>query len=311
MNLNPAELAGVRTFEERYELRHRRWYDGPYGSWEAFDRLLEREVVVNIAYTDFPGFIRSAKSASSFQHPGFLPVYDLGILDGGVPFYTMPPVRGEPISQLIRKFDDDAPPTGDSFPLRSLVRAVRDACRALEYAHRQGLLHLDLYPGSLLIGENDHVVLDVNDWEQAGAKDSGEAEPLGLLCRPSYMSPEQIPGVGPGVGPATDVFGLGGILHVILFGTPPNHLAGKMNVGNVLMAAIARRAFEPRCMGPMRRAIGSGQDRRTALKLVAICRKALAYEPERRHQTAGELGAALDQWLGHDRPAWWRMFRQR
>jgi serine/threonine protein kinase len=310
MNLNPAELAGVRTFEERYEVRHRRWYDGHYGSWEAFDCLLEREVVVNIAYTDFPGFIRSAKTASSFQHPGFLPVYDLGILDGGVPFYTMPPVRGEPISQLICKFDDDAPPTGDSFPLRPLVRAVRDACRALEYAHRQGLLHLDLHPNSLLIGENDHVVLDVNDWKQAGAKDSGEAEPLAFLCRPSSMSPEQVPGVGPGVGPATYVFGLGGILHVILFGTPPNHLVGKMNAGDVLRA-IAVRAFEPRCTGPMRRAIGSGRDRRTALKLVAICRKSLDYEPERRYQKAEELGEALDKWLEHDRPALWRMFQQR
>src|SRR4051812_22266235 len=82
MILDPAVIAALLPFEGRYERRRQRWYDGPHGSWEAFDRVLEREIVLNMAwaYSDVPRFIRSAKVAASFRHPGFLPVYDLGIL---------------------------------------------------------------------------------------------------------------------------------------------------------------------------------------------------------------------------------------
>ncbi|MGO9469708.1 MAG: protein kinase domain-containing protein [Isosphaeraceae bacterium] len=307
MSLDPAEIAVLLPFKERYELRCKRWCDGPYGSWEAFDCLVGREVVVNIpwAYTDVPTFIQSAKTAASFQHPGILPVYDLGIQEGGVPFFTTAPVRGEVMSQRLRQFDDGPRPTGGAYPLRPLVRAVRDACRALEYAHRLGFLHLDLHPDSLLIGDDDHVVLDVNDWKQAG----GEANRTACVVRPPYMSPEQVPWVGLSVGPATDVFGLGGILHVILFGTPPNHLTQKGNPVDV-MRSIVERAFEPRCRGPLRAVIGGDRGRRSVVGLVDACRKALEYGPKRRHQTAGELGAALDKWLENDRPAWWRMLGQ-
>ena len=119
MNLDPAEIAGLLPFETRYELRRRAWYDGPHGSWEAFDRVLGREVVVNMPwdYTDLSRFLKAVRTAASLQHPGFLPVLDLGITGGGQPFFTTPPIRGEPLSRRLRKYEADEPPAGGPFPL--------------------------------------------------------------------------------------------------------------------------------------------------------------------------------------------------
>lgn len=127
--------------------------------------------------------------------------------------------------------------------------------------------------------------------------------PFRLIGRPAFMSPEQVDRAGPGVGPATDVFGLGGILHLILFGTPPNHLPGGASLVEVL-TAIADRRFEPRRPGTLRPAIRSSQARRRIDGLVRICLRALAYDPEGRYPSAAALGADLDGWREKSRSAW-------
>jgi hypothetical protein len=99
------------------------------------------------------------------------------------------------------------------------------------------------------------------------------------------------------------VFGLGGILHVLLFGTPPNHLPGKSARVEVL-SAIAERAFEPRRPGKLRPQIVTRQDCRLAHELTAICLKSLASEPEDRYPSAAALGAALDECIEKSRSAW-------
>jgi serine/threonine-protein kinase len=311
MNLDPADIAGLLPFEERYERRRRRWLDGPHESWEAFDRVLEREVILNIPwrYTDIPRFIETAKIAASLQHPSFLPVYDLNVV-GTTPFYTTPPVRWKPLSDLLSTFEGEAASTENPLPLWLMAGAVRDACRALEYVHCRGLLHLDLHPESLLIGEDHRILMDIHKWRVIGVQDEDRTAPFAILGRPAYMSPEQVNLAGPGVGPATDVFGVGGILHVILFGTPPNHLLDRTSVVKVI-TAIADRAFEPRRPGTLRPGIRSSAARRMINRLVGICLKALAYEPERRYPTAAALGAALDEWLEPNRSSSWVAFQRR
>ena len=312
MDLDPNQIARLLPFEERYERRRQRWYDGPHGSWEAFDHVLEREVVLNIpwAYTDVTRFIRSAKVAASFRHPAFLPVYDLGIVGDTTPFYTTPLAPGESLGQRLRRLDEDGPASGPVFPILWLVGAVRDACRALEHAHQRGLLHLNLRPESLLVGDDDRIILDVCDWEPLGRREGDEAEPPTVFGFPYYMSPEQIAGTVPPVGPATDVFGLGGILHVILFGTPPNRLSGGAGAVEVLRG-IVERTFEPRRPGMLRPGIRSSSHRKQVDTLVAICMKALAFEPEARYPTPAKMGEAIDECEPRSRTSrtpwpWWR-----
>ena len=305
MNLDPALIAAFLPFEQRYELRRRRWLDGPHESWEAFDRVLEREVVVNRAYglTDVPRFIKTAKVASALRHPNLLPVYDLGVVEGTVPFYTTPLVPPVSLDEFLRRLDREPGPVNAPFPLGPLAGVVRDACRAVEHAHRHGFLHLDLYPGSLHVGEGYEEVFLDGGWEDVAALGGERTVESYFDCRPTYMSPEQVDERGAGVGPETDVFGLGGILHVILFGTPPNHLPGKSGGLDVLRAVIGR-AFDPRRPGPLRPQISSRRDRKTAHELTTICLKALAYKPEDRYPTAAALGAALDEWQEKSRSAW-------
>jgi serine/threonine-protein kinase len=251
------------------------------------------------AYTDSLRFIETAKVAACLQHPSFLPVYDLGILGGTTPFYTTPPVRGEPLGGFLRSFEGEVASIEKPFPLRSIVGAVRDACRAVEYAHGRGRLH----PDSVLIDEDFRIVMQAHDWRASDVPDRDEAAPGFIASRPAFMSPEQLDEAGRGVGPATDVYGVGGILHVILFGTPSNHLPGRTRVVEVIRA-IAERAFEHRRPGTLRPGIRSSEGRRKIDRLVDICLKALAYERERRNPTAAALGAALGEWLETDRSSW-------
>jgi eukaryotic-like serine/threonine-protein kinase len=311
MNLDPAEIIRLLPFAERYERRRQRRLDGPFGSWEAFDRVLERDVVLNIpwAYSHIPGFLKTARLAASLQHPSLLPVYDLGF-EGPTPYFTTASVRGEPLSNLLRTFEGEAASTEKPLPLRPIVGAVRDACRALEYAHLRGLLQLHLHPDCLLVGEDYRIVLDVHDWESPSLPEGGEADPSPVFGFPFYLSPEQIAGQRSQLGPATDVFGLGGILHLILFGTPPNHRPGGTSAVEVIAAILDRRS-EPRQPGTPRPVIRSSLARRSLDGLVAICLKALAYEPDRRYPTAAALAAALDGWLEPDRSSWWGPIRRR
>jgi len=311
MNIDLDVIASCLPFEKRYELKRLRWLDGPHQSFEAFDRVLEREVVVNMpwAYTSIPRFVKTAKVAASLSHPNLLPVLDLGIANEGRPFFTTPPVRELPLDTIVGRLElaeDRQARAGRAFPLVPIVGAVSEVCRVIEYAHERGFLHLDLYPGAILIGADYHAVLDTTGCDNLRAQDEWEADPIGILGRPSFMSPEQAKGVRP--RPPTDVFGLGATLHFILFGTPPNHLPGASKIGDVLKA-IDERAFEPRRRGRLRPEIRGRRDRKMAHRLAAVCLKALAYEPDQRYPTAAALGDALDESLERCRGSWWQTIR--
>jgi len=299
MNIDLHQIAERLPFDKRYELKRLRWLDGPHQSLEAFDRVLEREVVVNVpwAYTSIPRFIKTAKVAASLSHPNLLPVLDLGIANEGRPYFTTPPVPASPLDTVVRQLELERGPRGTAvreFPLVPIVGAVSEVCRVIEYAHQRGFLHLDLYPGTILIGEDYHAVLDTTGCDNLWIQDEWEPDRIGIFGRPSFMSPEQVKGARP--GPATDVFGLGGTLHFVLFGTPPNHLPGASKAVDVLKA-VHERAFEPRRPGRLRPEIRSRRDRKMACRLAAVCLKALAYEPDQRYRTAAALGEAVDELL--------------
>jgi serine/threonine protein kinase len=310
MGLDPSELAAILPPERRYERRARLWLDGPHEGWRAYDRVLGREVVLNIAHhwTGPVPLLRRARIAATLQHPCIPSVHDLGLIDDGRPFFTTPLIEATPLDVLLdgRGREDDRP--SGSPPIRPLVRAMRDACRAVEHAHRRGLLHLDLYPGNLRIGPESQEVLLEGGWEPMGPRDEGEADLGRITGRPAYMSREQVVEGGAGVGPWTDVFGLGGLLHFLLCGVPPNHLPGKPGHVEVMRAVVDGR-FELRRPAVIRPEIGLA--RREARALGRICLKALAAQPDERHPTAASLADELDDWLEGRSSSWWAGFRRR
>jgi serine/threonine protein kinase len=297
-----ADISAIPAFGVRYEIRQQLWLDGPHGGWDAYDRVLHREVVLNIAYhlNDARRMVEKARTLAVLRHPNILPVLDLGITDLGLPFFTTPKIDHEPLDAVLQRLDGNGASGAEPFPLKRVVSVVHDACLAVHYARGRGIVNTDLYPGAILVGPDLQSVIACG-WERLPDADQGAGDHSGVrfLGRLAYASPEQVREESTMITPASDVFGLGGVLHLILYATPPNRRAGG-GTHHDLLHAIAEARFEPKKPGALRRALHTiGIRRRRSLRhLEQICLKALHGDPARRHRDAGELGNELDSWLG-------------
>ncbi|HEU0035673.1 MAG TPA: serine/threonine-protein kinase [Kofleriaceae bacterium] len=198
---------------------------------EATDTVLERVVAVKEALTDDPEtlrrFARETKITARLEHPSIVPVYDAARA-GEPPFYVMRRVSGRPLSELIAK----APTLEERL---ALVPHVLAAAQAVAHAHSRGIIHRDIKPTNILVGEHGETV--VIDWGLA--KVIGEPDPddpyattidagdslrtrAGVVFgTPGFMSPSQVRGEP--TGPAGDVYALGATLYYTLAGRTPHH----------------------------------------------------------------------------------------
>ncbi|MGH7696993.1 MAG: protein kinase domain-containing protein, partial [Gemmatimonadaceae bacterium] len=213
---------------------------------------------------------------ASLQHPHILPLFDSGSGDGLV-WYVMPFVVGETLrSRLARE---------RRLPVDVALQLVREMADALEYAHRQGVVHRDVKPENVLL-QGDHAL--VADFGIALALEHAGGERLtrtGItLGTPSYMAPEQAAGAGP-IDARTDVYALGAVLHEMLAGEPPFAARWQQEVVRNVM-------HEPAVALSTRRADVSAS-------LDAAVRRALARQPNERFPSAAAFAAALTD-RGHD-----------
>ena len=169
-------------------------------------------------------FVLEAEITGGLEHPGIVPVYGLGHHDDGRPFYAMRFIRGDSLKQAIERFHRAEVPGRDpgerTLALRELLGRFLDVCNAIAYAHSRGVLHRDLKPGNIMLGQYGETL--VVDWGLAkpigrpeGLKDASEVtlrpSPAGgsaetqtgsAIGTPQYMSPEQAAGrldlLGPG-----------------------------------------------------------------------------------------------------------------
>ncbi len=181
-------------------------------------------------------FIEEAQIAGQLQHPGILPVYELGLSDDRRPYFTMRLVRGSTLSTLLAERPDA---THDRTRLIDIFASV---CQAVAYAHAKGVIHRDLKPSNVLVGSFGEV--QVVDWglakviprggladdvdaddtviETVRSGEGGTASLVGsVMGTPAYMSPEQARGEVRTLDERSDVFSLGAILCEILTGQPP------------------------------------------------------------------------------------------
>ena len=196
----------------------------------VYDRQLQREVVLKVvrANLDQAGhgrFLREARLAGSLQHPGIVPVYDLGVLSDGRPYFTMRRVLGRTLGQVAREVHRLSGPSGwqiaGGWSLYRLMDALRRVAEAVGFAHDQGVIHRDLKPANVMIGVHGQV--EVVDWGLAQLLDSVVDEDGTMLGTPAYMAPEQARGEISALGPTSDVFALGGMLRFLLTGDSPRH----------------------------------------------------------------------------------------
>ncbi|MDR3637078.1 MAG: serine/threonine-protein kinase [Isosphaeraceae bacterium] len=203
---------------------------------------LGREVAIKTLRAEHAGnpamvrrLVEEAQIGGQLQHPGVLPVYEIGLDPERRPYFTMKLVRGETLATLLRDRLDPAQER------RRFVTIFEQVCQTVAYAHARGVVHRDLKPSNVMVGAFGEV--QVVDWglakvltpggALAGATAEGSvatvrsglpglhSEAGSLLGTPAYMPPEQARGELDGLDERCDVFALGAILCEILTGRPP------------------------------------------------------------------------------------------
>lgn len=269
----------------------------------AWDRRLDRAVAMKVMHfrlvtrpSVVARFWAEATVTAALQHPGIVSVHDRGTLPDGRPWFTMTEVRGSTFSRAIERLhaEVDDKRGVDRIELRRVVEAFARVCDAVGYAHRLGIIHRDLKPANLMLGEFGEVM--VMDWGLARGQRTDEERELvrpatasdltrdgDVMGTPCYMAPEQARGDAEQMGPTSDVYSLGGVLHTILSGTPP--LFGPAT--EVLTRLVA---------GSLP-ALASSYSSAVPADLIEIVDRAMAEEPERRYSDAEALGRATRSWL--------------
>jgi tetratricopeptide (TPR) repeat protein len=277
------------------------------------DPDLGRELAVKVLRDDLRGspemvrrFVEEAQIAGQLQHPGIVPIHELGKLADDLPYFTMKLVKGQTLSQLL------ALGTTSEANRARVLGIFEQVCQTVAYAHAHGVIHRDLKPSNVMVGSYGEV--QVMDWGLAkvirvggGAGEStGRAEtPLpatviatarslsdsdlssagSVLGTPSYMAPEQARGEVEAVDERADVFALGSILCEILSGQPA--FTGPRPVD------IQRRAADGDLSGAWLRLEGCGAD----VELVALARDCLAPERDGRPRDAGVVAERVTAYL--------------
>ena len=260
-------------------------------------------------------FLLEAEITGGLEHPGIVPVYGLGHNDLGRPFYAMRFIKGDSLREAIARFHDgraQVPISGERMlALQKLLRRFLDVCNAIGYAHSRGVLHRDIKPGNIMVGQYGETL--VVDWGLAkvvgtreggpegtlrppSASGSSETLPGSAIGTPAFMSPEQAAGRLDELGPQSDVYSLGATLYCLLTGQAP---VGGSDIDQVLDRVRRGDIRPPRDLEP-------GIPR----PLEAICLKAMSLRPENRFSTPCALADDIERWLADEpvhcfREPWW------
>ena len=278
------------AFENRYEPRQHLWLDGPHGGWLAFDRVLRRDVILNIPYRsdDNNRFFETAQLRAGLRHTNLIPIYDFGVSQDGTPFFTEPHLQAIDLRELSK-----AEKSGN--PLRILWNRLcflLQASGALAFLHANDLLHLALTPQSVLITRTFKEVFLVGSLNALPLAKPQTENLSGIVAGvPAYLAPEQTDPdrLGPPTE-ATDVFGLGGILYYILFGDPPNQGTRPAEI----LELLSKRQGPPL---PGNFQFTDSRSRNLSKKLETSCLRALESDPAKRQQNVKDFSNEIEEVL--------------
>lgn len=291
--------------------------------YRVLDCEFDRPLALKVVQAKFRGrgdvadrFLREARVMGQLQHPGIPPVQEMGRLSDDRPYFLMKLVEGRDLNALLG--ERSSPADRQAYYLG----VFEDVCRTVAYSHARSIIHRDLKPHNIMVGAFGEV--QVMDWGLAkvlslratildgpvsserpappspttpAAESTIElmntpetpgdfSIPGAVLGTPAFMAPEQARGEVGQLDPRCDVFGLGGILCVVLTGRPPCAVGNRVDILRRAMAGDLSDAFErlDRC----------GAD----AELIALAKHCLAPDPGGRFADAGEVAQAVASYLG-------------
>jgi WD40 repeat protein len=223
--------------------------------------------------TDVKRFYTEAEAAANLDHPGIVPIFEVGQHEGQH-YFSMGFIEGQSLSHRL---------ANGPIPPREAADLIRRVSEAIDYAHQHGVIHRDLKPANVLLDQKGNPrVTDFGLAKKLDA-DSGLTGSGQVMGTPSYMPPEQAGGARGAVGPPADVYALAATLYALVTGRPPFQAATAMDT---ILQVLSDEPVPPRRLNPA-----------VARDLETICLKGMAKEPTRRYATAGHLAADLQRFL--------------
>ena len=250
---------GMATVYLAHDLKHKR---------PVAIKVLSPEIAHTVG-TD--RFLREIEIAARLTHPHILPVFDSGAAEGAL-YYVMPYIQGESLRHRIQR--------ERQLPVADALRIAREIAHALDYAHRQGIVHRDVKPENVLLEDGHAVVADFGVARAIAAAGESRLTGTGLaIGTPSYMSPEQSSGEVT-VDGRSDIYALGCVLYEMLAGVPPFK-------GPSFQSLVRQHLMDtPRRVGTLRPEVSA--------EIQGVVERALAKTPDERWQTAADFAAVID-----------------
>ncbi len=286
----------------------------------VYDRQLGRNLAMKIAHANLlksprvlARFVEEAQVQAQLQHPGIVSVHELGETSEGLPYFTMTEVKGRNLSEVMSSWAA----LERSVRTRKSVDLFQKVCDAVGFAHSRGVIHRDLKPQNVMVGDSGEVL--VVDWGLAkvlGRSDYyAESDQLDLVetdrsragdklttvgavtGTKAYMSPEQLLGDLDKIDARSDVYSLGLMLFEILCGHPLDSPKGEAPEPNGLTTMeIPWPQPESGCES------GAGlAEKGLPVDLVAACSTAISLDACDRQSSAAELSEQISSWLDGER----------
>ncbi|MBA3939399.1 MAG: serine/threonine protein kinase, partial [Planctomycetes bacterium] len=293
------------------------------------DRSLHREVAIKVirdqqSPLQRARFIKEAQVTGQLEHPNIVPVHEFGVDESGRLFFAMKLVRGRTLGEILAWHRDDPSAAAAEFPLTRLVGILIQVSHAVAFAHTRGVVHRDLKPGNIMLGDFGEVML--MDWGLAKVGVAGavggqtldegavsgnpssastaelvtadgdssaqrralrldQTQDGAVIGTPAYMAPEQASGMVSQIDARSDVYALGAILYELLTLAPP--------VSGGDLDEVLRNASMNRIVAPQQRA----PTRAIPKDLAAVAMKALAADPADRYPGAPAMRRDLERFI--------------
>ena len=247
-------------------------------------------------------FVHEARITANLEHPNIVPIHDIGVDKAGQPYFTMKLIEGESLAHVLMNIAKNKPGYKEKYTLPHLLTIFLNICNAIDFAHSRRIIHLDLKPENIQIGNYGEVL--VLDWGLARVIDDIEADSLTpssskdlidlaeadldktvdgeIKGTPGFMAPEQAAGNNSMKNNTTDIYALGSILYSIL--TLKKPVKG-IEINDILDKTIRGEVIPPAQRSP---------SRNIPAPLAAVTMKAMELEQEDRYKTVDDLINDID-----------------